>query len=317
MRPLDRRWLIVLFVIFFGLTFIAFPRFGRLILRTIAPAPTPTLRPTLSPLPPLNMSILAEMHNGQSLMLREFIQSGRCRHLYLDMGSNIGVQIRKLYQPEGYPKAAVLPIFDSFFGAMRNSVCAVGFEANPHHTKRLTALQESFRSAGFPCVIFTNSAVSRQSGTVDFYLDTSNNHEQLGASVLPWLQNGAKVTAISLHMNTFINALIQDWRKSPAYSKDSKVVAKMDIEGAEFDVLPDMLHGQSLCAFDMMFVEFHHWFAPLAPKDFNDKSLNFLLSKMENCKASLSVLDDESYVDDNGTPLPKPLQSKVAVLRRM
>ena len=39
-----------------------------------------------------------------------------CKHVYLDMGTNTGVQIRKLYQPHLFPNASVLPIFDKFFG---------------------------------------------------------------------------------------------------------------------------------------------------------------------------------------------------------
>ena len=39
-----------------------------------------------------------------------------CKHVYLDMGTNIGVQIRKLYEPHLFPNASVLPIFDKFFG---------------------------------------------------------------------------------------------------------------------------------------------------------------------------------------------------------
>ena len=39
-----------------------------------------------------------------------------CHHVYLDMGTNTGVQIRKLYEPHLFPNASVLPIFDKFFG---------------------------------------------------------------------------------------------------------------------------------------------------------------------------------------------------------
>ena len=39
-----------------------------------------------------------------------------CRHVYLDVGSNIGVQVRKLYQPELYPGAGILPVFKEAFG---------------------------------------------------------------------------------------------------------------------------------------------------------------------------------------------------------
>ena len=55
-----------------------------------------------------------------------------CRHIYLDVGSNIGVQIRKLFEPHRYPNAKVLEVFRKYFGsdtdARRREVCAVGFE---------------------------------------------------------------------------------------------------------------------------------------------------------------------------------------------
>ena len=63
-----------------------------------------------------------------------------CYHVYLDVGSNIGVQVRKLFEPHLYPKAKVQKIFDHFFGPIElrsESVCAVGFEPNPNHTTYL------------------------------------------------------------------------------------------------------------------------------------------------------------------------------------
>ena len=63
-----------------------------------------------------------------------------CYHVYLDVGSNIGVQVRKLFEPHLYPKAKVQTIFDHFFGPIElrsESVCAIGFEPNPNHTTYL------------------------------------------------------------------------------------------------------------------------------------------------------------------------------------
>ena len=39
-----------------------------------------------------------------------------CYHVYLDVGSNIGVQVRKLYQPAYYPGAWALKVFQEAFG---------------------------------------------------------------------------------------------------------------------------------------------------------------------------------------------------------
>ena len=42
-----------------------------------------------------------------------------CQHLYLDVGSNKGIQVRKLFQPSLYPKALIKPYFEEYFGIDR------------------------------------------------------------------------------------------------------------------------------------------------------------------------------------------------------
>jgi len=73
-----------------------------------------------------------------------------CTHVYLDVGTNRGVQIRKLFQPHLYPGAKVLPDFDLEFGPPPRcpSVCAIGFEPNPRHWDHLDRLQGALRAAG-------------------------------------------------------------------------------------------------------------------------------------------------------------------------
>ena len=39
-----------------------------------------------------------------------------CYHVYLDVGSNVGVQVRKLYEQDEYPDALAIPVFNEFFG---------------------------------------------------------------------------------------------------------------------------------------------------------------------------------------------------------
>ena len=54
-----------------------------------------------------------------------------CQHAYLDVGSNRGVQIRKLFEPWRYPSATVQPVYERLFGVDRCRVCAIGMEPNP------------------------------------------------------------------------------------------------------------------------------------------------------------------------------------------
>ena len=70
------------------------------------------------------------------------------------MGTNIGVQIRKLFEPHKYPNASVLPVFEQLFGpAPRCGVCAIGIEPNPRHAARLHRLQRDLRAQGAPVLL--------------------------------------------------------------------------------------------------------------------------------------------------------------------
>lgn len=101
----------------------------------------------------------------------------QCYHVYLDVGSNIGIQIRKLFEPSKYPDAAVHSIFDLNFGTFKNrfpegkdkKVCAIGFEPNFQHTPELTKLEKTYNGCGWKVKIFTETAVSDHNGEANFY----------------------------------------------------------------------------------------------------------------------------------------------------
>ena len=50
---------------------------------------------------------LAAMRSDELAIDRLFAEH-RCTHAYLDVGTNIGVQLRKLFEPSKYPKSLVL-----------------------------------------------------------------------------------------------------------------------------------------------------------------------------------------------------------------
>ena len=70
-------------------------------------------------LPPLNTTNIGnKLENKKSSSETSKNILDGCYHVYLDVGSNIGVQVRKLYEPELYPKANVHVIFNSRFGSI-------------------------------------------------------------------------------------------------------------------------------------------------------------------------------------------------------
>lgn len=104
------------------------------------------------------------------------------RGLYFDMGSNRGVQVRKLYEPEEYLRATddSIPVrmhsgFRQLMGRVsqhmrqvfgpspRCGVCSIGMEPNPVHQERLLKISEAYGKQGYG-VKFLQVAASTEDG---------------------------------------------------------------------------------------------------------------------------------------------------------
>ncbi len=99
--------------------------------------------------------------------------SDSCKHVYLDLGSNIDVHNRVLFQPEFYPKTLMRAVFNEAFGSPRmrsgpsneSGICAFAFEANPvHAASRLRAMKECYLAQGHRLKVFVPNAVSDDEG---------------------------------------------------------------------------------------------------------------------------------------------------------
>ena len=88
-------------------------------------------------------SYLAGLGAADEARLDQLFAKHRCSHAYLDVGSNIGVQLRKLFEPHKYRGASVLPVFDQHFGSepsARCRVCAIGIEVRSQDSPWTAAL---------------------------------------------------------------------------------------------------------------------------------------------------------------------------------
>lgn len=115
---------------------------------------------------------------------------GSCEKVYLDLGTNIGVQIRKLFEPLQYdgPRDGrrelsnhAEPFFASAFGEPgsddRNRACAIGMEPNPGFATRLDALERSYREQGWRVHILKAGILGGSDQTGGFSAD-----EELGGA---------------------------------------------------------------------------------------------------------------------------------------
>jgi hypothetical protein len=315
-------------------------------------------------------------HSSQLSILNYFINNGICQHFYWDMGTNIGIQLRKLYEPQHYPNAPVLPFFAKWFGPenpagkTRDNVCAIGFEPGHIHVPRLLALQDAYQKAGYPLIILTSTAVWNVNGQLTFYDDIMSKkvHNEWGSSLIQYNKQMEAHPTLSVDIDALIHHVMYNWDKenypnynlnhdlkkdSFAYHNDdflarhlphfhtsihnkhtshhsqpagspqslslhsgkhyfnpttSKMIAKVDIEGAEFTILPHMaLHG-SICFFDEMMIEWHPGFVTKDVAKDVGEFMNMLHKEVKNCRFHIDNLDDETYGNGEDTrPFPSPL----------
>jgi FkbM family methyltransferase len=248
---------------------------------------------------------------------RELLHSGVCEHVYLDFGTNIGIQIRKLFEPSKYPNAQINPFFNSTFkcGESCHNVCAIGFEPNPKWTSRLKEIDAAYNAVDFHTVIFTETAISNKTGNITFFHDytAQTKHHEWGSSTIPWQatmqSSDAKfVTVGSLDAATF---LLRDVYARAGQTEASQIVVKMDIEGSEWFLIPYLLHNGALCGIDKIFLELHKGMVKNVPdRRAFQISLQWIFSAISGCKTMIMNMDDESYgTGEDLQPLPAPLQT--------
>jgi hypothetical protein len=241
-----------------------------------------------------------------------------CQHVYLDVGTNIGVQIRKLFEPQHYPNAKILPIFDQAFGTDRTrTVCAFGWEANPSHTPRLREVQAAYRRVGWRTTIHVETAAGVRDGSVPFFWSGNSFHD-LAASTMPsehLTSSGVEVHRTDTRMMDlarFIKEEVHE-RLRPDGVGPGAVVMKVDVEGAELDLLPDLMLRGALCDVHTLYVEFHQNPMKKQPPRVNQRYLqmvHFLSGALRgknaskpldsDCPVVLATIDDETYANDNG-----------------
>ena len=216
--------------------------------------------------------------------------------MYLDLGTNVGIQFRKLYTPDAYPEALIRPSFEKYFGmGQREDVCAWGWEPNSRHAAVLTKLQAEFHALtpARRVSIFTETAAGVFDGWGVFRTDNDFKNEEWGGWVdpVPAGQEPPKDAVRVMDVANWIDTNILRRCVSPANVSSTAlapaIVVKIDIEGSDEKVLFAMLHRGVLCAFDFIYVEVH----------VRNVVVSFLNEGLQarGCKTKIAVMDDETY----------------------
>ena len=225
-----------------------------------------------------------------------------CDDIYLDLGSNIGVMVRKLFEPSAYPLSKALGLYNRTMNHLKRTgskpgLCALGFEPNPKHYKRLQAIQTNYSRNGWKAHFFP-FAISDKDEIVTFYTDDNSIQEDIGATVFKKGDKQLRPYQVkAIRFSTFLKTVLK--------GKQIKL-AKMDIEGSEYNVLVDMLEYGLLCQeyIKTMFIEFHD--KTFFKTRLEESPSSDLLAQIhaQACHVTEMVeLDDETYLHDRGSHL--------------
>jgi FkbM family methyltransferase len=232
----------------------------------------------------------------------------QCSKVFLDLGSNSGVQLRKLYEGLN-PQSPLGTMFSFHFdggenGVAKNAsweevlfdryrdVCVIAFEPDDGHHAGLRRLAETYRSK-YPeirlAVIF--APVWINTDVMTFFRKRLSKGSSFDGMVRGVDRRiGQKNVAVQ-QIRAF--DLVQFAQSLPLAAR---VLVKMDIEGAEHRVLQDLVSTAVLCHFDVVMIETHdHAMVGHRTALSNPEIMGMILRRSPcTCKTQFLDLDDET-----------------------
>ncbi len=159
------------------------------------------------------------------------------RQIYVDCGANTG------------------QVLKSFIEKNPNLECHI-FEPQPELEEQLTALIKEHKGTS---ITYQKKAVWTKDKTLNFYLATEWEENHKGSSTL--LDNHTNnLSKVDYDHPVEVEAIDFDqWiSKELNPSKNDYFILKMDIEGAEYDVLSKLIESGNINFISELIVEFHH-----------------------------------------------------------
>ena len=164
--------------------------------------------------------------------------------VYLDLGTNVGSQVHKLYNPNRC-HSPVQPLFDLL--GDRRSVCTLMVEPNPAHVSVLNAVATMYT----PMVRLMHGLASTYDGTGSFFRNPEHidgaHHNDWTGSEMQQHQNQEASSVRRFDVSRILKELA-----------DRKVGMKVDVEGSEEWLLPHLMKENQLCNLAFVYIEVHN-----------------------------------------------------------
>ncbi|KAF9335629.1 hypothetical protein BG006_011054 [Podila minutissima] len=194
---------------------------------------------------------LPQQHQLAQEQGKQKFTRGKPRYIFVDLGANKADTLEVFLNQPGakfrynYPRPE---------WATHEEAEIFLFEANPVFNPDLVHAKEKYDEQGIKVTIFPSTVVDVRDGIRTFFLDTVNDGKDYWGSsiysdhpdVIRSASKGTDLTAVNIAVWLLRNTLPRDF-----------VVVKMDIEGAEHEVVPHLVEMRAWSVIDHLLIEWH------------------------------------------------------------
>ena len=128
----------------------------------------------------------------------------------------------------------------------------------------ISELEEGYKNCGWKVHFYTKTGISDNDGTVTFYSDNDGKGRyRLGTILSPEKSNTAKRktnhTINLIRLSSFVNNIVATRKIPKGFVGEPNVVVKIDIEGAELHVIPDLIFTGAFSNINYIMLDSHNF----------------------------------------------------------
>jgi FkbM family methyltransferase len=171
------------------------------------------------------------------------------QQVFIDVGTNNGLSVLRFLGVAG-----VGAPFDASTPKREGHWHVAMVEANPYHTERLEAMARDVESFGHSAQLLMPLALSTEDGgNITFFLDSW----QSGTYAATTVESSRSISGEKISVPTVDLAHLCGEIVFGGLREDDYVVVKIDVEGAEYDILLQAIESGVPALWDELYVEFH------------------------------------------------------------
>lgn len=213
------------------------------------------------------------------LALLTVASAKECDLLYIDIGSNDGETIENFIK-NNTEAALKSTLLQSFKFDMKRA-CVIGFEPNPRWNARLTKLKNEYERNVSSLDIHANTAaIASDDVDIDISLDSTKNN--VGTSIYS-RKSSRKARTKAIRLSAYLKKYLAQTSRRPV------ILIRMDIEGYEYELIPELVTSGVLQKYETYFVVEWHRYLKKKPFEKLDLSMQHF-NRARQCSVDCSSI---------------------------